>query len=234
MQTIRRSPAHRIDMTTSTSDLIIFDCDGVLINSEEIASGICIEAVATLGLHLTMQEYADRYAGNPVAEIWRMVERDCGKPLPTDFAAMVDKMVSERFNQQLAPIEGVLPLLEKLHRPRCVASSTQLPRLKENLGNTGLLEHFDPHVFSGSQVKRGKPAPDVFLYAASQMGADPHRCLVIEDSLTGVTAARRAGMKVVGFAGGGHVSESLPQRLLDAGVADVLYSMEEVGSYLAG
>ena len=97
----------------------------------------------------------------------------------------------------------------------------------------GLLDHFDPHIFSGSQVKRGKPAPDVFLYAASQMGADPARCLVIEDSLTGVTAARRAGMNVIGFGGGGHVSAGLEQRLRDAGALHIAKSMCEIGALIA-
>ena len=214
-------------------DLVIFDCDGVLINSEELASQICIEAVKEVGLDLSLHEYADRYAGNPVAEIWRMVERDAGRPLPQGFQGRVDEMVYRRFSTELAPIHGVADVLEASIHPRCVASSTQLPRLRENLGKTGLLEHFDPHVFSGSQVKRGKPAPDVFLYAASQMGADPAHCLVIEDSLTGVTAARRAGMNVVGFCGGGHVSPGLEQRLKDAGALRIARTMQEIGELLA-
>ncbi len=218
---------------TSRFDLIIFDCDGVLINSEELASAICIEAVKEVGLDLTLHEYADRYAGNPIAEIWRMVERDAGRPLPEGFQGRVDQMVFKRFSTELVPIHGVVDVLEASKYPRCVASSTQLPRLRENLGKVGLLDHFDPHIFSGSQVKRGKPAPDVFLYAASQMGCDPTHCLVIEDSLTGVTAARRAGMNVIGFAGGGHVSPGLEKRLREAGAIDVVRTMQEVGERIA-
>lgn len=214
-------------------ELVIFDCDGVLINSEELASEICIEAVKEVGLDLTMHEYADRYAGNPVAEIWRMVERDAGRSLPEGFQGRVDEMVFRRFSTELAPIHGVTEVLEASRHTRCVASSTQLPRLRENLGKVGLIDYFDPHIFSGSQVKRGKPAPDVFLYAASQMGADPEHCLVIEDSLTGVTAARRAGMQVIGFCGGGHASPGLEQRLRDAGALDVVRSMKEVGERIA-
>ena len=219
-------------MTLPKFDLIIFDCDGVLINSEELASEICIEAVKEVGLNLTLHEYADRYAGNPVAEIWRMVERDAGRSLPEGFQGRVDQMVFRRFSTELAPIHGVVDVLRGSTHPRCVASSTQLPRLRENLGTVGLLDHFDPHIFSGSQVKRGKPAPDVFLFAASQMGADPARCLVIEDSLTGVTAARRAGMNVIGFGGGGHVSASLEHRLRDAGALHVAKSMQEIGELI--
>jgi HAD superfamily hydrolase (TIGR01509 family) len=221
------------DMTLPHFDLVIFDCDGVLINSEELASEICIEAVKEVGLNLTMHEYADRYAGNPVAEIWRMVERDAGRSLPEGFQGRVDEMVFRRFSTDLAVIEGVVELLEAARHPKCVASSTQLPRLRQNLGKVGLLDHFDPHIFSGSQVKRGKPAPDVFLYAASQMGADPAHCLVIEDSLTGVTAARRAGMNVIGFCGGGHASPGLEKRLRDAGAIDVVRSMHDIRGRLA-
>lgn len=213
-------------MNPSSIELVIFDCDGVLINSEELASEVCVLAVAELGLHLTPQQYADRYAGNPVAEIWKRVAEDIGAPLPDGFRERVDQQVRKRFETELAQIEGVADVLGGLRHPRCVASSTQLPLLKANLARAGLISFFDPHVFSGSQVKRGKPAPDVFLYAASQMGADPRHCLVIEDSLTGVTAARRAGMNVVGFTGGGHISTGLDKRLQAAGAFATVREMK--------
>ncbi len=220
-------------MNVSTFELVIFDCDGVLINSEELASEVCVEAVAELGLHLTPQQYADRYAGNPVAEIWKRVAEDIGRVLPDGFRERVDLSVRKRFETELTQIEGVAEVLQSLSHPRCVASSTQLPLLKSNLARVGLIDFFDPHVFSGSQVKRGKPAPDVFLYAASQMGADPAHCLVIEDSLTGVTAARRAGMNVVGFTGGGHISHDLDTRLMAAGATTTFKDMRRVLDLLA-
>ena len=117
--------------------------------------------------------------------------------------------------------------------PRCVASSTGLPLLRQNLDRTGLLPFFDPGVFSVTQVKRGKPAPDVFLYAASQMGADPSRCIVVEDSLAGVTAARRAGMDVIGFMGGGHSSPALRATLMQAGARRIAASAAELAPLLA-
>jgi len=213
-------------------ELVIFDCDGVLINSEELASEVCVEAVAELGLHLTPQQYADRYAGNPVAEIWKRVAHDIGRDLPEGFRERVDQQVRKRFETELTQIEGVANVLQGLRHPRCVASSTQLPLLKANLERVQLIEFFDPHVFSGSQVRRGKPAPDIFLYAASQMGADPAHCLVIEDSLAGVTAARRAGMSVIGFTGGGHISHDLNERLRAAGAFDTFKSMHDLPGYL--
>ena len=114
----------------------------------------------------------------------------------------------------------------------CVASSTSLAGLRRNLERTGLLELVDPHVFSASQVKRGKPAPDVFLYAASQMGVDPAECLVIEDSVAGTTAARRAGMDVVGFTGGSHVDDELADRLLAAGARRIFTSQGQLVRWL--
>ncbi|MGE3245858.1 MAG: HAD family hydrolase [Beijerinckiaceae bacterium] len=219
-------------MSLADIDLVIFDCDGVLINSEELASEICVASLRELDLHLTPHQYADRYAGHPVNEIWRRVEEDIGRVLPEGFRVKVDSAVRKRFETELAAIAGVAELLAELRHPRCVASSTQLPLLQANLSRAGLIDYFDPNVFSGSQVKRGKPAPDVFLYAASQMGADPARCLVIEDSMAGVTAAKRAGMNAVGFVGGGHASDVLHEKLRLAGARDVFDSMKGLAMHL--
>ena len=153
-------------------DLVIFDCDGVLLNTEEIASAVCVEALADLGMHLTLHQYAARYSGRPVADAWRQVEADLGRPLPDGLRESVDTRVLDRFASALEPIEGVVTVLEALRGPRCVASSTTLDLLKLNLERARIAHHFDPAIFSVSQVARGKPAPDVFLFAASQMGAD--------------------------------------------------------------
>ncbi|MDH7795922.1 MULTISPECIES: HAD-IA family hydrolase [unclassified Beijerinckia] len=198
-------------------DLVIFDCDGVLINSEEIASHVCADAVAELGLIMTPYDYASRYAGMPVAEAWRRVEADSGRPLPEGFREKVDTEIHRRFDIELAAIDGMAEVLRASSYPRCVASSTRLSLLQKNLAKTGLIQFFERGVFSVSQVKRGKPAPDVFLFAASQMGADPARCVVIEDSVAGVTAGRRAGMDVIGFMGGGHSSPAIKASLEQAG-----------------
>ena len=202
-------------------DLVIFDCDGVLINSEEIASQVCAEAVVELGMTMTAHDYASRYAGMPVAQAWLRVESDSGGVLPKGFREKVDAEVRRRFDLKLAPIGGMVEVLESSPHPRCVASSTRLPLLRRNLSQTGLIGFFEPGVFSVTQVKRGKPAPDVFLYAASQMGADPARCIVVEDSIAGVTAAFRAGMQVIGFMGGGHATPSLRVALERAGAGRV-------------
>jgi HAD superfamily hydrolase (TIGR01509 family) len=213
-------------------DLVIFDCDGVLVNSEEIACAVCVEALATLGMHMTMPEFAARHSGMPIKDSWALIEKNYGRPLPEGFREGVDREVHRRFAQELAPIDGVVSLLEALTLARCVASSTGLQRLTDNLRQVGLARFFEPSIFSVSQVRRGKPAPDVFLYAASQMGADPDRTLVVEDSQHGVVAARRAGMRVIGFAGGGHASHDHEERLTRAGAFAVAHSMAELGARL--
>lgn len=219
-------------MTTAPIELIIFDCDGVLIDSEAIANQVCVEFVATLGFETTMHDFAAKYCGSPINDIWRRVGLDIGQPISDDFRKAVDEEVHRRFETGLQAVEGVAELLDRLPHRRCVASSTGIKKLRTNLERVNLLDKFDPGVFSASQVARGKPAPDVFLYAASQMGADPAHCLVIEDSVAGVTAARRAGMTTIGFAGGGHVTDKHPQRLLDVGASTIALTMADLATVL--
>lgn len=216
--------------------LVIFDCDGTLIDSEIIAAAIDAEAMGRLGLTITAAEFALRFTGMPHREMWRIIQADYGRPLPAGFMEELREVSVRRFAEELRVIEGVhdaVAAVDGIGLKRCIASSTELPSLKRNLTTTGLIDVFDPHVFSASQCARGKPAPDVFLYAASQMGADPTDCLVIEDSVNGVTAARRAGMPVIGFTGGAHADDGLADRLGRAGAAAVLSGMAELPRIVA-
>lgn len=212
--------------------LMIFDCDGVLIDSEVIATRVEAEMITALGRPMTPEEVAARYCGMPYPDMMADLERLLGA-LPATFGDDLRAEVHRRLVDELVPIDGIEAALDGL-RPlgfegrACVASSTGLPHLRHNLDLVGLLPRFDPAVFSASQVRRGKPAPDVFLYAASQMGADPADCLVVEDSVPGVEAARRAGMRVVGFVGGGHAAPELAGRLLTAGAETVFDHMERL------
>jgi len=215
-------------VSRSLIELIIFDCDGVLIDSESIANQVCVEHLATIGMSMTMRDFAARYAGSKIRDIWRRVGEDIGRPVPDALKLAIDEEIHRRLAVELKAMDGVFEVLGAISARRCVASSTGLVKLKKNLGQVGLLELFEPGIFSASQVARGKPAPDVFLFAASQMGADPACCLVIEDSLPGIAAARRAGMKAVGFAGGGHVLPDHAQRLSSAGAVAVAGSMRDV------
>ena len=213
--------------------LVIFDCDGVLIDSEIVAARLEAEAISELGLAMTATEICRRFAGTTTREVWATLERELGRPLPPGFFEAHLAHVREVFARELQPIPGAKAAVAALETPYCVASSTQLPSLLTNLGTAGLATLFDGNVFSASQVKRAKPAPDVFLYAASQMGADPADCVVIEDSVAGVGAARRAGMPVVGFLGGGHVTEGHGERLIAAGARRLFDRMADLAEVIA-
>ncbi len=216
--------------------LVIFDCDGVLIDSEVVAARLEAEAVTELGLPMTTEEICRRFAGVTTREVWATLEKELGKPLPPGFFEAFLVRVREVFADDLEAIPGARRALETIRArsiPYCVASSTQMHSLVTNLGTAGLADLFDGNVFSASLVKRPKPAPDVFLLAASQMGADPADIVVIEDSIAGVTAARRAGMTVVGFVGGSHVTPGHDERLTAAGARAIFSRMDDLAAVLA-
>lgn len=213
--------------------LVIFDCDGVLIDSEIVAARAEAEAITELGLPMTAETICARFAGTTTREVWQTLERELGRPLPPGFFETHLAHVRDVFSRDLEAIPGARAAIEALDLPYCVASSTQLPSLITNLGTTGLVDLFDGHVFSASQVRRPKPAPDVFMFAASQMGADPADCLVVEDSVAGVTAATRAGMKVVGFTGGSHVGPGHAERLLALGATTTFGRMSDLAAIVA-
>ncbi len=213
--------------------LVIFDCDGVLIDSEIVAARLEAEAVTELGLPMTAETICARFAGVTTRQVWQTLEQELGRPLPPGFFEAHLAHVRDVFSRDLEAIPGARAAVEALTRPYCVASSTQLPSLITNLGTAGLVDLFAGNIFSASQVKRAKPAPDVFMFAASQMGADPADCLVIEDSVAGVTAARRAGMKVVGFTGGSHVTAGHAEKLLAVGAVETFAHMDRLAEMIA-
>lgn len=209
-------------------DLIIYDCDGTLIDTETIYAEINLKAYHAIGLtHWTLESYVDAMVGIPVSEGRKIIEAEYGAPLPPDFDTNIEREAAVRIHSSLEPMPGVVTAVTAVDGPRCVASSTSISPLKRNLRTAGLIDLFDPHVFSASQVARGKPHPDVFLYAAEQMGAQPRKCLVIEDSVPGVIAARAAGMHVVGFTGVAHNKARIAGRLREAGAQVVIDHMDE-------
>jgi HAD superfamily hydrolase (TIGR01509 family) len=183
-------------------ELVIFDCDGVLIDSERIAVRVDVEVLAELGWSLTETEVIERFMGRSDAETRAEVEHHLGHPLSEGWQKRVDARYRRAFAAELAPIAGVIEALDTLPVPDCVASSATHAHLRFTLGLVGLLDHFRGRIFSAQDVAAGKPAPDVFLYAAEQMGVAPERCIVVEDSLNGVRAARAAGMRVFAYGGG--------------------------------
>ena len=209
-------------------ELIIFDCDGVLIDSEAIASRTDAECLADIGIKMAAEEIMDRYVGISTASMLADIEARSGRVLPADFAETLRRCVAAAFEAELRPMDGVEAVLSALRCRICVASSSTPERLRHSLSLVGLLRYFDPHVFSATQVTRGKPAPDLFLFAAARMEMSPAACLVVEDSVAGVRAAIAAGMRVVGFCGGGHCRVGHRARLLDAGASAVFDHMREL------
>jgi len=214
-------------------DLVIFDCDGVLIDSEVLASRIDAEELSSIGYSITLEEVALRFTGLSAATMRQRVEEEWGRPLPASFELTVQKRIKDSYRAELQAISGIDDLLKRLSLRRCVASSSAPDKLKLGLDITGLWHHFAPHVFSASMVSAGKPAPDLFLYAASQMETEPAHCVVVEDSIAGVRAGIAAGMTVIGFTGGGHCVPDHADQLLASGARKIARSAAELSVFLA-
>jgi HAD superfamily hydrolase (TIGR01509 family) len=213
-------------------ELIIFDCDGVLIDSEVIACRADAACLADIGIPLSAEEIMQRYLGISAGAMCTDIERRFGRALPADFAETLRLRVAAAFETELAPIPGVQALLASLPQRRCVASSSAPERLRHSLAVAGLLRWFEPHLFSASQVARGKPAPDLFLFAAAAMRVPPKACAVIEDSPAGVQAAVAANMRAIGFIGGSHCRTGHEERLRAAGADTVIDRMDRLASLL--
>ena len=215
------------------SELIIYDCDGTLIDSERLVAKVCLAEIHALGLkHWTMERYYAAFVGMPGDVGWSSVARELGHDLDQEFRDRIDNDIGALFETELTPLPGVREAVISIGGTRCVASSTALGSLKANIVRAGLADLFGEHVFSASQVRRAKPAPDVFLFAASQMGHDPKHCIVIEDSVPGVAAARRAGMTVIGYTGSSHEPQAMQARLLQAGAVSVAEHMENLPRHI--
>ena len=217
--------------------LVIFDSDGVLVDSEPIASRVLAEALSEIGYATSARDAIERYTGISLASVLAKIETEWGRPLPTDFAATLRQRDAAAFRDELKPIHGVAETLEELDRLgvlKCIASSGTPAKLEVTLGISGLARSFDPHIFSAAMVERGKPAPDLFLFAARRMGVHPQNCVVVEDSVAGITAARAAGMRPFGFIGGGHASPSHGAMLRDAGAVVVFDKLTDLPPILAG
>lgn len=213
--------------------LLIFDCDGVLVDSEPIASRVLAAALSEAGFPLSAQQAIDRYTGSSLPAVLISVAAEWGRALPADFAARLRERDRAAFAAELEAMPGVDEMLANLDLRKCVASSGSRDKIRRNLVLTGLLHHFEPHLFSAEMVAVGKPAPDLFLLAAERMAVPPARCLVVEDSLAGVRAAIAAGMAVLAFVGGGHVREGHAETLLAAGADAVFSEMRDLPELLA-
>jgi HAD superfamily hydrolase (TIGR01509 family) len=209
-------------------DLVIFDCDGVVVDSERIVHDVFGAFIRSLGVELSKTEMFERFLGRRLVECMAVVESLTGQPVPP---GALERYCVERdrvLREQVQPVAGIRDVLEELTIPYCIASSGDHDKMRITLGATALMPFFEGRLFSATEVPRGKPAPDVFLLAAERMGAAPSRTVVIEDSVNGVLAGCAAGMTVFGFAG-----LTAREKLSDAGATVTFAAMGELPALLA-
>lgn len=214
--------------------LVIFDCDGVLVDSEIIANVILLDMLNQIGLYLTLEDVFNICAGKSTARCLEIVQDILGQPLPGNFATEFEQRMMQAFIKDLKPVQGIHDVLTKLNLPYCVASNSSHNWIRQALLKTDLLAYFSGKIFSAAGIIRSKPHPDIFLYAAEQMGFYPQECVVIEDTPTGVMAGVNAGMTVFGYA-----ELMRPKILREAGASIIFNDMkllpqllEQQNSYL--
>ncbi len=214
---------------------LIFDFDGVIADSEAIANTVLAETVTGLGHPTTLDQSLSRYAHRRWVDVMAEIEAVTGNPLPSDFSYDLKRTTLERFRTDLKEVSGAADFIKRFaHLPRAIASSSSIDRLQLCLSVLGMEAQFGDHVFSADMVARGKPHPDIFLFAASKLGVSPERCLVIEDSTGGIKAAVAAGMTAVGLCAASHVREGHDVKLRDAGAVHLAQSWAEVEEIATG
>lgn len=210
--------------------LTIFDCDGVLIDSEILSARVDCEFLLELGYEIAPEELARKYAGFTTHRVFEAVGEEMGRAVPED---LIDRAIEEtdrRLGLEVEAIAGVHDMLDRLDGPRCVCSNSRSERLRVSLDRVGLWDRFRPYVYSAREVAegRGKPAPDVFLYAAEVFETDPAEAIVVEDSTTGVTAGVAAGMRVIGFTGASHSWQGHGEALMETGAVTVISRLADL------
>ena len=209
------------------SALVIFDCDGVIVDSEPLANQVLHAHLVALGLELTLEQSATRFTGRTMADCVTLIEARLGRAVPEDFVAAVRRETKAAFDDALTPVDGIAEVLAALARPFCLASSGSHEKIRHSLRLTGTDRYFDDgRIFSAQDVAAGKPAPDLFLHAAARLGVPPAQCVVVEDSVPGVQAGMAAGMRVLGYAAG------TASRQLEAAGATVFRSMDRLPTLL--
>ncbi|MEM8925491.1 MAG: HAD family phosphatase [Actinomycetota bacterium] len=218
------------------ADLVIFDCDGVLVDSEVLVVEVESELLTAAGFPLTPSEIVERFVGLSYGLMMERLAADFGRPVPADLRSSVEAAALARIEAEVQPVPGMNALLAAMDdggRARCVASSSDLDRIVMSLRVAGLDRWFErDRICSVQMVDRPKPAPDVFLLAAERGATAPERCVVIEDSPHGVEGAVAAGMTAVGLTAGGHAPADLAERLRSAGAAEVVATTADLGALL--
>jgi HAD superfamily hydrolase (TIGR01509 family) len=207
--------------------LVIFDCDGVLVDSERITNVVFAEMLLELGLSFSLEDMFERFVGRSMSQCMQIIAELLGSQPPENFVSSYQLRTKKALQQHLTAVPGIANALDRIALQYCVASSGDHEKMRTTLGLTGLLPRFEGRLYSVTEVKNPKPAPDVFLHAAYSCGTEPSRCAVVEDSPTGVAAAVSAGMTVFGYC-----ALTPPGRLLDAGAHRVFSNMKELPGLL--
>lgn len=209
--------------------LVIFDCDGVLVDSERPANRLLTRYLNDNGVTISLAETEATFIGLSLVSCERIVRDRYGVRLPASFIGDIRTGTAAVLAREVTAIPGVRDVVQAMSQPTCVASSGEVAKMELTLGTTGILDLFEGQLFSATMVQRGKPAPDLFLHAAAAMGIDPQDCAVVEDSPFGIQAARAAGMHALGFTGGSHRDHARDrQMLLDAGAHGVFQHMRNL------
>jgi HAD superfamily hydrolase (TIGR01509 family) len=214
-------------------DLIIFDCDGVLVDSEVISCRAHADVLTRHGYPITPEQVFHRFLGRATRQANLEVEAELGRSLPAEYHSQLQDELFRAFEADLEAVPHIHTALDGIDQAICIASSGSHPRMQVTLGRTKLFERFAPNIFSASQVSNGKPAPDLFLFAAGQMKVAPERCIVIEDSVSGIKGGLAAGMPVLGFHGGSHCREGYGDKLRAAGATAIFGDMRELPGLIA-
>ncbi|MCA8909786.1 MAG: HAD family phosphatase [Rhodospirillaceae bacterium] len=216
---------------------IIFDMDGVLVDSEILYRKGEEHYFSKIGMTYDPLVFRQRFMGVPHETYFERLNEDhqsaFGRPLPEDFEASLNAYWQSLMASELQAIDGAAECLGRLALPKAVASSTALDFIRQRLAKTRLIDYFGPHLYSADQVANGKPHPDLFLFAAEKIGFAPADCTVVEDSENGVIAGVRAGMRVIGFTGGGHYEDKAGQALLDRGAERCVSTFDDLRDLLA-
>ncbi|WP_416798916.1 HAD family hydrolase [Ciceribacter azotifigens] len=216
-------------------ELTIFDCDGVLVDSEIIAARVESKLLNEAGYPISVEEMGERFAGMTWKNILLSVEKEIDIPLSASLLDKSETLLDQRLAREVKIIEGVSFALSRIEGPRCICSNSSVHRLDSMLTKVGLKEHFAPNIFSAKDLgaDRVKPKPDIYLHALSQMGVAAKKAVVVEDSVHGVHAARDAGIRVIGFTGASHTYPSHADRLTDAGAETVISRMVDLPAVIA-
>lgn len=213
--------------------MVIFDCNGVLVDSEPIAAAALSEALGRVVVALSTAGAMRRFHGRRPADVFTAIEAATGRRLPSDFSAYVAAETLRRLRTELRPIAHAAHALTWIRGPKAVASSSPPERIRTSLEVTGLMRFFEPRWFSASAVRKGKPAPDLFLLAAARSQIEPGDCIVVEDSGPDIAAAAAAGMKPIGFVGGSHTPGKLAAELLATGACTIVADLRALKSAIA-